>query len=194
MKRPGFYIPTIVIFVVLVMLVMGSLLEKTASRVSLVVPAIHARRPVEAARRGLKQAEDWLMSAVLSGEFPTGRNLDSLDPFESAKAVLVNGKSAEWDERLPSSVEVKLYVADTAYKEGLFVEKMADNAWMPIIPRIPPVDTENAALRFYYLRSEATDGTGQVMSSEELLAVSRDKSSGAVEVTRLFHRAGSFSR
>jgi hypothetical protein len=55
---------------------------------------------------------------------------------------------------------------------------------------MPALDTGDAIVRFYYLRSVSSGDQDGAIAAEELMSVSRDKTTGAVYAERLFYRTG----
>jgi hypothetical protein len=190
MKRGGFFVPVVTFFMLFSMLAIGFILERSTAKFRIIHEAIHNRLSSDTSYLGMKFAEDWLISAVLSEDFPTAReNSETADPMDRIEAVCRNGNSIGWDHGEPS-VDVKLYVADIDYKPGIFAGELANKRKTPFIPRIPRIETELSVCRFYYIRcaASAKQGASKKMMNEELLAVSMDKSTRQVVVTRLFYR------
>jgi len=128
---------------------------------------------------GIKHAEDWVISAVLSEGFPRARNEG--DPIRRIEAILRDGTSIDGTR---SGINAELYVAVADYDEGLFTGSLKNRATSPFVPIMPYDDTS----RFYYLRSSSPNGDGVISTREELLAVSLDKSTDKVSVERIFFR------
>jgi hypothetical protein len=188
MKHKGFYMPTILIFVLVGMMLTGIMLQKATANVRSINPVIGFRKSAEASRYGLKLAEDWLISAVLSNDIPARRYDAEGDPQRRVEAVRSNGLGVGADFK-PSSFDLELYVGDTDYPESLFGGEMANDPVVTAIPRIPHVQTDSYSLNYYFLRSSAASPEGSSrMISEELLAVSRDKMAGEIDIRRLFYR------
>ena len=138
---------------------------------------------------GLKYAEDWIISAVLSEGFPTAiRYSADEDPLRRIEAVLRDGAPIGG---VSSGVNSELYVADADYEEGLFTGSLKNRAATPFVPIMPSVDTDGETRRFYYLRSTSPNGDGVIATREELLSVTLDKYTLKVSAERIFFRKAS---
>ena len=188
MRRGGFFTPVAILFTLLAMCAAGFALERLTARFRLAARSADSSSVADAAFLGIKHAEDWLISSVLSEGFPkSGANHSDPDPMRRIEAVKHDGSGVGGAPPVTFAPTPSLYVADADYPDGLFAAP-ANGKTAPFIPRMPRVDAGSVECRFYYLRSEAS--AGLVMSvNEELLAVSADSASGSVDVGRLFFRS-----
>jgi hypothetical protein len=185
MKRPGFYLPVIAVFVFLSMLVLGILIERVTASARTSCQPVQTSQPASAFR-GLKMAEDWLLSSVLEGDFPSARGYGvSLDLIEALRS---DGGRAEWAGALDGE-KITVYVADVSCDRAVFGGEFANKAGTPSIPRIPGVCSEDAVLRYYYIRGSAQTRNSPVFDCEEVLSCRLDKISGVLEVRRIFYRS-----
>jgi hypothetical protein len=190
MSRRGFYIPSVAIFAFAAMAVMGFLLEHNSAKFLLAVPAIRESEAAGNVTRGMKFAEDWLISSVISGGLPRSDNGYIKNPFERIEAVGSGGSSVRQSaENLPDGVT--LNISDLDYTSGLFTGALANKADTPFVPRLPREETASWTRGFYLIRCAALAGNSAKpgkISAEELLAISLDRSSGTVSVERVFYR------
>jgi len=135
---------------------------------------------------GLRHAEDWIISAVLSEGFPIARGFSARgDPMEIIEAVLPGGSSFDGSE---NGIGAVIYIADTDYGTGLFTGSLKNRASTPFIPSMQSVMTDDETRRFYYLRSSFVNDDGVTAQREELLAVTLDKHTLDVSAARIFSR------
>jgi hypothetical protein len=172
MKRYGFIMPMMLIFLLLATLLISVVTVRISARIRNVATNIKNRESLESSRRGMKCAENWLMTSLALGNG---------DIHPSAELSL--SAAGVWSG-LCASDDVSLHVVQTDY---------ADDGHTPAgihgVPRIPDMEGENGRLRHYFLRSAAKSRDGLEIVSEELLAVSMDRSGTVLGVTRLFHRS-----
>ena len=135
---------------------------------------------------GIKYAEDWVISAVMSEGFPTAvkYSTDS-DPMRRIEAVLRCGTSAG---AAGSGIDAEIYVADADYEEGLFTGSLKNKASSPFVPIMPCEDSDDETRRYYFLRSSAQSGDGVASTREEMLAVTLNKRTLDVTAERIFFR------
>jgi hypothetical protein len=189
-SRRGFYIPSVAIFALAAMSVMGFLLERNSAKLLLAIPAIRESEAAGNMRRGIKFAEDWLISSTIAGGLPRSSSAYIQNPFERIEAV---GSGGFPIGQTPGNLAgMTLNVSDLDYTSGIFTGALANKADTPYVPRLPRVETESSICGFYWIRcvvktgSEAKPGK---ISAEELLAVSIDKVSRAISAERIFYRA-----
>ena len=165
MRRGGFFTPVAILFTLLAMCAAGFALERLTARFRLAARSADSSSVADAAFLGIKHAEDWLISSVLSEGFPkSGANHSDPDPMRRIEAVKHDGSGVGGAPPVTFAPTPSLYVADADYPDRPF------------------------AAPAHGKRSEASDGL--VMSvNEELLAVSADSASGSVDVGRLFFRS-----
>jgi hypothetical protein len=176
-------------FLVSAALMLGFMFGTTSARLKYAAPTLGVRKSAAAARLGIRRAEDWLMTSARSNDFPSCRNYLETDPYKRIEAVHSGGGApVSAGETLPYA----LYIADADYAPG-FLVPLTRRSDAHGIPRIPAADTGEAIVRYYYLRSVSSPDNSPAIAAEELLAVSRDKTSGAVSAERLFYRTGSVS-
>jgi hypothetical protein len=188
MKRRGFFIPVIVFFVLFALLAVGFIVERATAKFRITTGLIRDNMESDVSYLGMKHAEDWLISSVLSGDFPLARPyFGDTDPMARIEAVRSDGNAAVWAPATVS-LDTKLYIADVDYEPGLFTGNLATSASTPFIPRIPGIETKNAICRFYYLRSSSMKSDGKEAVTEELLAISMDKTQRNMVAKRLFYR------
>jgi hypothetical protein len=189
MKRCGFFMPTVVFFVLFSMFAIGFIVERSTAKLSIATKGIRNRIKADASHLGMKYAEDWLISSVLSDDdFPTARGASAgSDPLAQIEAVRRDGSAARWNPAI-TSADVSIYIADADYEPGLFTGRLASRASTPFIPRMPYLENGNSICRFYFLRSFSVGEDGAELTNEELLAVSMDYALRTVEVKRLFYR------
>jgi hypothetical protein len=187
-RRGGFFTPVVILFALLAMIAAGYALERMTARFRSAASSAGSSSVAAAAFLGIKHAEDWLISSVLSEGFPTsGANYGDPDPMRLIEAVRGDGSSVGDSPPGALTPTPSLYVADADYPGGLFAAPAKGEAG-PFIPRMPRIDSGTVECRFYYLRSEASDDI-VISVNEELLVVSADAASGVVEVGRLFFRS-----
>jgi hypothetical protein len=168
------------------MLAAGFCLERVTVRMRIAQALTRGQSASDSAYLGMKHAEDWLITAAMSAVLPTARkNSSDPDPLKRIEVVKNDGTPIPAGLFAPG---VELYVADADYEPGLFTGSLANKAATPFIPRMPPVETEAALCRFYYLRSSATGADGITAIDEQLLSVSRDKFFGGTAVERIYYR------
>jgi hypothetical protein len=174
------------------MSVMGFLLERNSVKLLTAAPAIRESEAAGNVKRGMKFAEDWLISSAMSGGLPSSTLAYVQNPFERIEAADAGGSSVSQSPgNLPDGMS--LNVSDLDYTPGLFTGALANKADTPFVPRLPRLETEFSTRGFYWIRCVVRTGgaakPGKI-SAEELLAVSVDKTSGAISAERVFYRAG----
>jgi hypothetical protein len=185
-RARGFYLPVVALFALCALAAVGLLAERATSAISITVSAVTRRAAAESSCLSLAFAEDWLMTSITRGDFPS-RGGWAADPWERVEAVAGDGSRASSSSR---SHGIVAYVADADYPPGLFTGDLAKNASTPFIPRISAEETERFYVRFYYLRGEAPiEGFDLKSVCEELLSVSMDKLTGMVVARRLYYRS-----
>jgi hypothetical protein len=191
MRRGGFLMPSTLMFILFALLGAGFIVRWASQRFMMVFNSSVNRTVTGVAYIGMKGAEDWLLSSVASGSPPSARK-NSLDPNPERRieAVLGDGNPIG-DMPHVLSMGVKVYVADADYAAGLFTGGiLADMSSALYVPRMPMVVSGDTERRFYFLRSAASSDQGDRAADEEMIAVSIDRVTGAVEVERLFYRSG----
>jgi hypothetical protein len=192
MSRRGFYIPSVAVFALAAMSVMGFLLERNSAKLLLAAPAIRESEAAGNVRRWMKFAEDWLISSAISGGLPRSGGTYIQNPFERIEAVERGGSTVGRNAgNLPDGVT--LNVSDLDYTPGIFTGALANKADTPFVPRLPRVETEFSTRGFYWIRCAVLVGSASKpgkISAEELLALSIDKVSGSISAERIFYRAG----
>ena len=135
---------------------------------------------------GIKYAEDWVISTVLSEGFPKAVRFSAAeDPMKRIEAVRRCGTSING---AVSGINAELYVADADYEEGLFTGSLKHKTSAPFVPIMPGVDNDDETRRYYFLRSSAPNGDGVIATREEMLAVTLDKRTLNVSAERIFFR------
>jgi hypothetical protein len=183
--------PATLMFTLFALLVTGFIARWASLRFMTAVSSSVNRTVTGAAYIGMKHAEDWLLSSVTSGHPPSARK-NSIDPDPARRAEAVRGDGSPIGEAPPMlSMSVEVYVADADYAGGLFTSGISAGLSSTLyIPRMPMVVSGDTERRFYFLRSAASSDQGDRAADEEMIAVSIDRVTGAVEVERLFYRSG----
>jgi hypothetical protein len=191
MSRRGFYIPSVAVFTLAVMSVMGFLLERNSAKLLLVTAAIRENEAAGNVKRGMKFAENWLISSAISGGLPRSGGAYVKNAFERIEA-LGNGGAPVGQSAADLSGGAALNISDLDYTPGIFTGALANKADTPFVPRLPRVETEFSARGFYWIRCVVPTGSATKpgrISAEELLAVSVNKVSGAISAERIFYRS-----
>jgi hypothetical protein len=192
MNRRGFYVPPVAIFTLAAMSVMGFLLERNSVKLLTAAPLIRESESAGNVRRGMKFAEDWLITSAISGILPRSSSAYIQNPFERIEATESGGASvSQRSGNLPDGMS--LNVSDLDYTPGLFTGVLANKADTPFVPRLPRTETAFSERGFYWIRCVVRTGSAAKpgkISAEELLAVSIDRMSGAIFAERIFYRAG----
>jgi hypothetical protein len=192
MSRRGFYIPSVAVFALAVMSVMGFLLERNSSKLLLAAPAIRDSEAAGKVKRGMKFAEDWLISSAAAGGLPCSGSAYVKNPFERIEALGIGGSPVGGNGDGPPD-GVTLTVSDLDYTPGIFTGTLANKADTPFAPRLPRVKTPLSERGFYLIRCVVLTGgaakPGKI-SAEELMAVSVGTSGRAISAERIFYRAG----
>jgi hypothetical protein len=191
MKRHGFCIASTLIFVLISSLIGGIMIIRTTEQVKAASNvAIRSWASVGASICGIKIAEDWLMSSIISKDIPRLSMLGREDPMDRIEALRADGSAARHD--LGDRIDVRLYVADADYESGLFRDASGNlsSSKTPSIPRIPIVSTAEGFRLCYYLRSSAESGDGRTrIVCEEMISVTFDLMERVTDVRRLFYRS-----
>jgi len=186
MKRKGYILAVAIFFVVFAAFCLGFMLDRSMRRLRTEVELARKKSVSDSSLIGIKYAEDWIISAVLSEGFPTAvRYSADEDPMRRIEAVLQCGTSIDG---AGSGINAEIYVADADYEEGLFTGLLKNKDSSPFIPIMPGVDTYDETRRYYFLRSSAPNGDGVIATREEMLAVTLDKRTLNVSAERIFFR------
>ena len=174
------------LFIACASLCLGFMFERSMRRLKTETELTRKKSVSDGSLIGIRYAEDWVISAVLSEGFPTATvNSADVDPMRRIEAVLRDGTSIGG---AGNAISADLYVADADYEEGLFTGSLKNRATSPYVPIMPCVDTEDETRRFYYLRSSCPNGDGVIATREELLAITQDKHTLNVSAERIFFR------
>jgi hypothetical protein len=186
MKRPAFWSGPGVVFMLIASIVSAFTLERAKARFLTSLPVTRDIISAEASCLGMKYAEDWLLSSVASGEFPSARvNSLSENPLLRIEAVRSDGSSAA-----SPAPGAEIYAADLDYEPGLFTGSLAKRADTLFIPRMPRYEDDFTERRFYYLRASVSAGRNMTSASEEVLSVEKDKATLNISAKRLLYRSG----
>ncbi|MDR1472402.1 MAG: hypothetical protein LBS75_07750 [Synergistaceae bacterium] len=189
MRRRGLCVIPTLIFVVVSSLICGVMFAKATEQVGVTLSSsIRSRESIEAFACGVKLAEDWLLSSIVSGDVPR-RGMNGHDtPLASIEALRSDGSGASSD--LAARFGASFYVADVDYDEGLFRGSSSPiQRRTPSIPRIPEIRSSDGVLRYYYLRSDAEGARNARVIHEELVSVKLDHLGRVTDVRRLFSRS-----
>ena len=185
-KRKGSFLAVVMLFMACAALCLGFMSDRSLRRLRVEAELAQKKSVSDSALIGIKYAEDWIISAVMSEGFPTAiRYSADGDLMRRIEAVLRDGTAIDGAKY---GINAELYVADADYEEGLFTGLLKNDATSKFVPVMPCVDTEDETRRFYYLRSTSPNGDGVIATREELLAVTLDKHTLEVSAERIFFR------
>ena len=185
-KRKGFFLVVVVLFITFTALCLGFVFDRSMRRLKMEAELARKKSVSDNSFVGIKYAEDWIISAVLSEGFPAAvRYSADGDPMRRIEAVRRDGTSISG---VGSAINAELYVADADYDEGLFTGSLKNRATSPFVPVMPCIDTDDETRRYYFLRSSSPNGDGVIAVREELLGVTMDKRTLDVSAERIFFR------
>jgi hypothetical protein len=190
MRRSAFWSAPVVIFMLLASVTSAFVLERVRSKLLISLPVAGDIRYAEAACLGLQYAEDWLLESAASGQFPRARVNSLAENIPIRIEAVRDDGSAVPQPPGEFMSGVSLYVADLNYEPGLFTGKLANRADTPFIPRMPLMDDDFSCVRFYFLRASFPAAKNVFFVSEEILSVTRDKSTLGISARRLLSRSG----
>ena len=186
MKQKGYFLSVVIIFMAFAVLCMGFMFDRSMRRLRIEAELAQKMSVSDSSLIGIKYAEDWIISAVLSEGFPAAvRYSANDDPMRRIEAVRRDGTSIGGPG---SGINAEIYVADADYEEGLFTGPLKNRATSPFIPIMPGMDTDDETRRYYFLRSSSPNGDGVIVTREQLLAVTLDKRTLDVSAERIFFR------